>query len=232
MLIINVYNTKGTPLINNLATSLQSHLRQHQYDSILMVGDFNLHHPLETAQFYTDGSGINEEIGAAMYCPTDRYSQQRYLGMSSEPIVYVGELEAILMVINYARDPTRMQSSIFLKSRIFTDSQAAMRSLAKPKRQSGQGIIEQILDQISEIYLTAPMYSMQFDWVPGHVGIRGNEMADQAAKSAAMEKINPSPQPTILKSALANEIHQTIEREHGSMARERRGICEISRNGT
>ena len=55
---------------------------------------------------------------------------------------------------------------------------------------------------------------MQFDWVPGHVGIKGNEMVDQAAKSAAIEKINPSSQPTILKSARANKIHQTIEREH------------------
>jgi hypothetical protein len=59
-----------------------------------------------------------------------------------------------------------------------------------------------------------PKYSMQFDWVPGHIGIKGKEMADQAAKSAAIEKINPSPQPTILKSAQANEIHQKIEREH------------------
>jgi hypothetical protein len=91
----------------------------------------------QTAQFYTDGSGINEGIGAAMYSPTDRYTQQRYLGTSLESMVYAGELEAILMAVTYARDLTRMQSFIFLKSRIFTDSQVAMRSLAKPKRQSG-----------------------------------------------------------------------------------------------
>jgi exonuclease III len=46
MLLINVYNTKGTTLINDLATFLRSHLRHHQYDAIAMVGDFNLHHPL------------------------------------------------------------------------------------------------------------------------------------------------------------------------------------------
>ena len=46
MLIINIYNTKGTSLINDFTTFLQAHLRQHYYDSILIVGDFNLHHPL------------------------------------------------------------------------------------------------------------------------------------------------------------------------------------------
>src|SRR5205085_6944994 len=46
MLLINIYNTKGTTLINNLATFLRSHLRHHRYDAIAMVGDFSLHHPL------------------------------------------------------------------------------------------------------------------------------------------------------------------------------------------
>jgi hypothetical protein len=46
MLIINIYNTKGTTLINNFATFLRSHLRHRRYDTIEMVGDFNLHHPL------------------------------------------------------------------------------------------------------------------------------------------------------------------------------------------
>jgi hypothetical protein len=88
-----------------------------------------------------------------------------------------------------------------------------MKSLAKPKRQSGQAIIKRILDEIDALYLTTPSYEMQIEWVPGHVGIVGNEKADQAAKSAAIEKINPAPQPTILKSAQANEIHQAIKQE-------------------
>jgi hypothetical protein len=65
-----------------------------------------------------------------MYSPTERYTQQRYLGTSSESMVYAGELEAILMAVTYARDLTRMPSLIPPKSLIFTDSQAAMRSLA------------------------------------------------------------------------------------------------------
>ena len=159
------------------------------------------------AYIYTDGSGINEGIGAAMYCHTDQHVEQRCLGKNSESMVYAGELEAIHMAVVHAKDLMQMES------RIFSDSQAAMKSLAKPKRQSGQAIIARILDEIDALHLTTPSYALRLEWVPGHVGIEGNEKADQAAKSAAIEKINPMTQSTILKSARANEIHQAIERE-------------------
>jgi hypothetical protein len=47
-------------------------------------------------------------------------------------------------------------------------------------------------------HLTTLTYSMQIDWVPGHVGIDGKTKADQEAKSAAIENINPvHPHPDI-----------------------------------
>ena len=53
MLIINIYNTKGTTLINAFATFLRTHLQHHRYDAIAMVGDFNLHHPCGIPQIIT-----------------------------------------------------------------------------------------------------------------------------------------------------------------------------------
>jgi ribonuclease HI len=158
-------------------------------------------------QIYTDGSGIKEGIGAAMYRHTDQHIEQRYLGKNSESMVYSGELEAIHMVIIHIKDLTQMES------RIFSDNQAAMKSLIKPKRQSGQAIIKRILDEIDALYLARSTYALQLAWIPGHVGIEGNERADQAVKSAAIEKINARMSPTILKSARTNEIHQAIEQE-------------------
>jgi ribonuclease HI len=143
---------------------------------------------------------------AAIYCHTDQHVEQRYLGKSTESMVYAGELEAIHMAVVHAKDLTQTESLIF------SDSQPARKLLARPKRQSGQAIIERILDEIDTLYLNTPSYAMQFKWVPGHVGIEGMEKADQAAKKAAIEKINPV-RPTILKSARANEIHQAIELE-------------------
>jgi len=141
-------------------------------------------------------------------------------------MVYAGELEAIHMAVTHVKDLTQMESHIF------TDSQAAMKSLAKPKRQSGQAIIKRILDEIDMLYLVRPSYALQLAWVPGYVGIERNERADQAAKSAATEKINPMILPTILKSARANEIHQTIEREQQNQWVNGKGTAAHLRNIT
>ena len=56
-------------------------------------------------------------------------------------------------------------------------------------------------------------YMLQLEWVPGQVGIEGNERVDQAAKQAAIQKINTPPQKTILKLARSNVIHQSIKRQ-------------------
>ena len=130
------------------------------------------------------------------------------------------------MAATHVKDLTQTES------RIFSDSQAAMKSLAKPKRQSGQAIIARILDEIDALHLITPSYALRLEWVPGHVGIEGNEKADQAAKSAAIEKINPTTPPTILKSARANEIHQAIEREKQKQWMNGKGMVKHLRNMT
>ena len=106
---------------------------------------------------YTDGSGINEGIGAAIYCHTDQHVKQWYLGKNTESIVYIGELEGIHMAVMYTKNLPQMETRIFL------DSQPAMKSLAKPKRQSKQAIIEQILYEIDVLYFNTPSYVMQLE---------------------------------------------------------------------
>jgi ribonuclease HI len=163
----------------------------------------------EALHIYTDGSGIKQEIGAAMFCSTNQHVEQRYLGSENESMVYAGELEAIQMAIDHVK---LEDNSHYKKCRIFTDSQSAIKSLAKPKRQSGQSIIKRILDEIDTLYETNPSYELQLEWVPGHKGIEGNEKADEAAKEAAIQRINPARKPS-LKSARSNAIHQAIKRQ-------------------
>ena len=70
---------------------------------------------------------------------------------------------------------------------IYTDSQAAIRAIDKPQRQSGQAIINEILDYADEIMRTHPQSRIIMTWIPGHAEIEGNERADEEAKKVALE---------------------------------------------
>jgi ribonuclease HI len=87
---------------------------------------------------------------------------------------------------------------------VFTDNQSAIQAVETPKRQSGQYIVEKILDTIDEIHKLAPTRTIHIEWVPGHKNIAGNEQADQAAKAAATPSITaPS---TTMRSAQKRSI--------------------------
>jgi hypothetical protein len=75
---------------------------------------------------------------------------------------------------------------------IFSDSQAAIKALRNPRKQSGQSIINDILDEIDRLLLTG--INLTIRWIPGHLDIEGNEKADEAAKKAAQNPtINGNP---------------------------------------
>ena len=63
----------------------------------------------------------------------------------------------------------------FSKAVIFTDSQAAIKAITNPRHQSGQYILEQILDISDLINNKYPQYEISIEWVPGHEGIEVNE---------------------------------------------------------
>ena len=127
---------------------------------------------------YTDGSGIDEQIGAAAYNKTLNQTSHQHLGCQTKYNVYAAELAAIQVGISqWARI-----RGLYPVCYIYTDSQAACMSIAKPRRQSGQSIIRNILDQIDEV---GPRQQLNIVWIPGHQGVEGNERADKEAKTAA-----------------------------------------------
>jgi hypothetical protein len=92
---------------------------------------------------------------------------------------------------------------------IYADSKAAIQGINKPSKQSSQAILISAIDRIQALVDERQM-STEIKWVPGHEGVRGNEDADEAAKSAAKSEGNEPNIPTSthrpLKSARAVSI--------------------------
>ena len=74
------------------------------------------------------------------------------------------------------------QMSFYIKDIwIFLDSQAAIQRVQKSSLEAGQTHVQAIEDQITKIK-TKHQVNIHLSWVPGHMNIMGNELADKAAK--------------------------------------------------
>src|SRR4029077_4708792 len=129
---------------------------------------------------YTDGSGYQGMIGAAVVIPNLGTVKTACLGTEDMATVYAGELEGVRMAL---KETTRVRA--FRKVTIFTDSQAAIRAVKRPNSPSGQSIIVAIRDFIREF--RAAGGELNIRWIPAHNGTPGNEAADKAAKDAAVQ---------------------------------------------
>ncbi|GBM13486.1 hypothetical protein AVEN_40422-1 [Araneus ventricosus] len=82
---------------------------------------------------------------------------------------------------------------------IYSDSLSALETLAHPQT-STHPIASEILCLLAR--LKARDCEILFCWIPSHVGIHGNELADAAAKSAFIDLNHPLPYADIKKSLL------------------------------
>ncbi|KAG0157845.1 hypothetical protein PDIDSM_5356 [Penicillium digitatum] len=129
------------------------------------------------ARLYTDGSGYQGGIGAAVY-PAYPYRRNEArlcnMGTDDDATVYAAELRAIEMALEVIKERFNDDNEwrdCLAKSGvvIFTDNQATLRAIQNPRMPSGQ------------VYLEGCGTTLG----PAHEGIPGNEAADMYAKEAA-----------------------------------------------
>jgi ribonuclease HI len=171
---------------------------------------------------YTDGSGIHGKVGAAAVVPTTDLSASAYLGKETTANVYAAELVGILMGLELG---IRSNQTMMV---VFTDNQAALKTLQAPKRQSGQFIMKRIIMALAEI--DSRNAHVEFHWIPAHQGIQGNELADKLAKEATgwrqirgrggrseqIDTDNMAPTPNFLKhlrSATRTELNRQAQKQ-------------------
>lgn len=157
-----------------------------------------------TTIIYTDGSGIQGKVGAAIVKPATKIIQQIHLGSDVHYNVFTAEVRALAAAAETIKHDLKKDAIIF------TDSQAAAKATSDPKKQSGQSFIKQYLDAVDK---TRPLQVIKIIWIPGHEGIDENEQADEEVKKAALNAPDRNPQSRYnpLRSAIVAHIKKNAK---------------------
>lgn len=132
----------------------------------------------EWHRIYTDGSKTANEGGAA-FCNLNGNVQRLFKIKPDEICIMTIELLAISEALSYAEE---LEGNTI----ILTDSKSALQHLNRcATGQRGFSISYIILEKIQK--LQANNKQLRLQWIPSHVGLRGNEEADRLAKLAASD---------------------------------------------
>jgi ribonuclease HI len=75
---------------------------------------------------------------------------------------------------------------------IFSDNQSGLKRIHNLTTRPGQSLIQKLTNNL--LWITNKFQiTMQFEWVPGHLEIRNNEIMDQLAKKTAINKDDKLP---------------------------------------
>ncbi len=124
----------------------------------------NYHH------IYTDGSKTDEAVSAAAVTAKRCLSEAH----NKDSSIYSAELRALELAL------THITNSRHKNYVVFSDSKSSLQALQN--LWSNHPLVRRVLDLHS--LLCRLNKNVVFCWLPSHVGIRGNEAADRAAKEA------------------------------------------------
>jgi ribonuclease HI len=134
--------------------------------------------------WYTDGSRIQDgRTGAGVH----GQSEGRMLSISLGKYVTVFQAEIYAILACVCEIQNRAGSEKYIS--VCSDSQAALKALLAMKTTSP--LVRQCQRALDDI---STYHSVGLFWVPGHSGIRGNEIADELAKEgSAHHFVGPEP---------------------------------------
>jgi ribonuclease HI len=155
-------------------------------------------------KIYTDASLMNEECGIGIFSPSVGYEFSGKLANFSS--ICSAEMLAIYHALKYAHENS-LHSPI-----VYTDSLSSCHALEK--KTSDDYVYEMILEVLAKMKAT----NAKICWIPAHVGIEGNEKADELAKIALTMTDVPSIQNKIRNVDAAvmikNQSRDMLQKEY------------------
>ena len=138
----------------------------------------------DQCKLYTDGSKSDRGVGCAVFHEGTAYTAE----LPDSASVFTAELTAVVAALDLA---FHSSDSNFV---IYSDSMSTLEAIKKYN--SFHPLVQKVQEWLFRI--SCRRKSVCFCWVPAHVGIHGNEVADREAKAApqtaevVFKKIPPS----------------------------------------
>lgn len=156
--------------------------RRRKLDQQLTIGQqetMNSNGVEKIVDVYTDGSKINNKVGAAyvIICE-EEIVFTRCIKLADECSVYQAEMLAIVTLL---REIDRAAAG-WTNLRVYTDSKSAVETIYSQGKETE--LSHMLKSELRRARNNGKSVSIK--WVRGHTGITGNEAADQAAKLAAL----------------------------------------------
>ena len=127
-------------------------------------------------KIFTDGSKLDEKCGSAFYCEKDKIKQKTRI--SDNTAIATAELIAIKKSIEHIITHHNNE-----KIAIATDSLSAIQALKNIDGKKGRNDLIQDITLLNS-QATDSNSEITIVWIPSHIGIPGNEIADQTANEA------------------------------------------------
>jgi len=148
--------------------------------------------------WYTDGSLIEGKSGYGVYSDSPRTRLCASLGQHCT--IFQAEIWGIMACANIGIARRYCNKHIV----ILSDCQAALKAL--DSNEINSKLVWECHTTLSKL---ATLNSVHLGWVPGHVGIGGNECADELAKrGSSMPFLGPEPSCGISKTTASHTINQ------------------------
>ena len=204
-----VANFTATRLPANKSACTTAELRQHALMAVARVSEPGC------VTYFTDGS-VDPDSGRTGAAAITGGSELA-VRTPDHCSTLQTELVAIQLALEHAHH--RQEATVVLH----TDSRSGLQALQQPQPSDNVGLVTAILGSLQS--LAAQGRRVRLNWIPSHVGVRGNEAADAAAKRAAAGPRVTRPVPPSLRQVKARARRaamQTTRQTHRQLEARKR----------